>query len=306
MPAGPNQTFHLEESDLDLFQPGCVICGSDDRFPVGGLQRQPKIELLCCRGCGVVSASHIPSAATLSKFYGSYYKDAYYQSRTEKVAVQVPAALACHIQRQVEPHLLKNELAILDFGGGDGSVAMAIGTALGNKGAGIAIQIVDYNPQVVAQSPVATISISKVTDLNDVAPAGFDLVLASAVLEHLPYPRQTLEQLFSVVRPGGIFYARTPYMVPLRRWVACFGKTIDFTFPAHIHDMGSAFWDRILVTLELQDQFEILISRPSVVETSFQQSPLRTLIAYTLKAPWHLLGNRWGLVGGWEVFIRRR
>ncbi len=132
------------------------------------------------------------------------------------------------------------------------------------------------------------------------------MVLASAVLEHIPYPVKSLEQLLSQTHAGGIFYARTPYMVPLRRLFHALGKTVDFTFPAHIHDMGSAFWDQMLVTLKLQDQFEILISRPSMVETSFRQSPLRTLIAYCMKAPWFLLGNRWGLVGGWEVFIRRR
>jgi len=306
MPTNPNQTIHLEESDLDAFRVGCVICNGKSRFSVGPLQEQPKIELLSCRGCGVVSASRIPSAATLSKFYSNYYEDAFYQSRSEKVAVQVPKALADHIRREVEPRLQEKTLAILDFGGGDGSVAAAIAASLGKRRSSIIIHVVDYNPQVIAQSPAKTVSIAKVSNLNDLTHTGFDLVLASAVLEHIPYPVKTLEQLLSQTCAGGIFYARTPYMVPLRRLLHAFGKTIDFTFPAHIHDMGSAFWDRILVTLKLQDQFEILISRPSVVESSFRQSPLRTLIAYALKAPWFLLGNRWGLVGGWEVFIRRR
>lgn len=60
---------------------------------------------------------------------------------------------------------------------------------------------------------------------------------------------------------------------------------------------------------------ELLVSRPSIVETSFREAPLRTALAHLSKAPARLenvLRRRgpgpsdrlWRLVGGWEVLIR--
>jgi hypothetical protein len=85
--------------------------------------------------------------------------------------------------------------------------------------------------------------------------------------------------------------------------------SIDLTFPGHVHDMGPAYWNHFMTTLGFPG--ELLASRPSIVETTLRQAPLRTVAAHLLKAPSHLecrlRGNAWsrpawGYVGGWEVF----
>ncbi|HEX2042313.1 MAG TPA: class I SAM-dependent methyltransferase [Acidimicrobiales bacterium] len=39
----------------------------------------------------------------------------------------------------------------------------------------------------------------------------FDVVVSTEVLEHVPFPRQMLDQIFRVLRPGGLLWATTPH-----------------------------------------------------------------------------------------------
>jgi hypothetical protein len=89
-------------------------------------------------------------------------------------------------------------------------------------------------------------------------------------------------------------------MLPLMKLLARFGIRLDFTFPAHLYDFGQEFWSKIFV--KSIPNFKLIVSRPSMVETTFAQNFLRTLIAYILKAPWYVFRKHYGLVGGWEIF----
>lgn len=83
--------------------------------------------------------------------------------------------------------------------------------------------------------------------------------------------------------------------------LARFGVRLDFTYPAHLYDFGEGFWKKFFAKSGIN--FKLIISRPSMVETTFTQNFPRTLIAYILKAPWYILRKNYGLVGGWEVFV---
>ena len=83
------------------------------------------------------------------------------------------------------------------------------------------------------------------------------------------------------------------------------GVNWDFTFPAHIYDLGQDFWESLFNDKITKEYFTILRSTPSIVETSFRNHFWRTLFAYALKAPWYVLGKRYTLVGGWEVLVRK-
>ncbi len=113
-------------------------------------------------------------------------------------------------------------------------------------------------------------------------------------------------RLLSALRPGGLFYARTPAVAPMLRVLQRVGLPTDFTYPAHVHDMGEAYWCNILRLLpaEFRD-YSVVWSRPSIVETTLRKNALRTVAAHVLKAPWHILGTRYQFVGGWEVLISR-
>ncbi len=115
-----------------------------------------------------------------------------------------------------------------------------------------------------------------------------------------------LEELFGLLEPGGHFYARTPWAVPLKRLYGGY----PLQYPMHLHDLGPAFWNRI----GSRHDVEIVVSRPSLVASGFSLRELpRTLTAYMLKAPAHLEGflrrsprdPLWRLAGGWEVVLRQ-
>ncbi len=46
-------------------------------------------------------------------------------------------------------------------------------------------------------------------------PASFDYVVSTSMLEHTHHPWLVFEQVFEVLRPGGLFYVEAPWMFPL-------------------------------------------------------------------------------------------
>jgi hypothetical protein len=55
----------------------------------------------------------------------------------------------------------------------------------------------------------------------------------------------------------------------------------------------------------LDGKYQVLRSTTSIVETTFNQHFLRTLAAHVLKMPGYAFKETYGLVGGWEIFVRR-
>jgi hypothetical protein len=150
------------------------------------------------------------------------------------------------------------------------------------------------------------IRLSRLEKLAEIADQSMDLVIASAVIEHIPEPRDVLLKLFSSIRSnGGVFYARTPYVAPFLKLTKVIGMSFDFTYPAHVHDLGAKFWNNFPSALPLAGEFQVLRSTPSIVETSTRRHIMRTLVAHLLKMPGYIMKESYGLVGGWEIVIRR-
>jgi SAM-dependent methyltransferase len=242
----------------------------------------------------------MPLDEVLDRYYQGYYAKA--GTGTPNVTIDgadrfaaAIAALLPDLAGGTEP------LAILDFGGGDGSLSVAIAQALCRRGVA---EVVDRAPTKVLEDESVVL---RYHDELGGLEGAFDLVLASAVLEHVPACGTLFQELWSRVRPGGYFYARTPYVEPFMRLV----PRIDMSYPAHVHDLGPGFWNRVAETFELDA--EVLISRPSTVETELGEHFLRTVAAHALKLPARVetrLRGRprallWPFVGGWEVLLRR-
>jgi SAM-dependent methyltransferase len=243
----------------------------------------------------------MPTARALDSYYATYY-----QGSEEKVTFDLPAALAEHVVRRAFPNVGPEPIDVLDFGGGDGSIARRMGTRLLDRGAKcVRILVVDVNREL-APSDSERIVIRHLDGLAEVGESRYGLVVASAILEHLPDPLAAMRVLLSALRPGGTFYARTPVVVPLLRLARRFGVELDFTFPAHLHDLGQTFWETTMARLAEDSALELVSSAPSLVETTLSKHFLRTIAAHLMKAPSHLLGRLWPFVGGWEVFVRRR
>ena len=297
-----NTIYHTSKhlSDLDLLplrdkNAHCLLCGSDKLKEVWVLQRDPYVSLRQCLECDAVGASRIPTPPALDSYYAEYYTsssdgEVHTLGAPQRLAQRIANRFACAPGQVV---------SILDFGGGDGAVAYLLATDLVKRGASsVAVTVVDYENRTVA-STSEKITIEKKNQLDDVT-TNYSIVIASAVVEHYPDPKSLLNKLLNAVEAGGLFYARTPFMLPLMKLLSRFGIRLDFTYPAHLCDLVEGFWNKFFA--KAAPHFKLIISRPSMVETTFAQNFPRTLIAHTLKAPWYILRKSYGLVGGWEVF----
>jgi 2-polyprenyl-3-methyl-5-hydroxy-6-metoxy-1,4-benzoquinol methylase len=95
----------------------------------------------------------------------------------------------------------------------------------------ITISVIDYEKHREASTP--NIAVNGHRDLDEVG-GQYDVLLASAILEHIPDAHSTIRKLVGMAGHGAFMYARTPYVVPLTRLV----PALDTTYPARIHDMG--------------------------------------------------------------------
>jgi hypothetical protein len=195
---------------------------------------------------------------------------------------------------------------LLDFGGGDGTLGMAIARRLLTEQPerSVDFTLVDY------QAPAGAVKgqrlkVSHWRNLQQVN-GPFDLIVASAVLEHIPDLQPVLERLFGLLAEGGWFYARTAYVAPLKQLM----PKLDVTYPGHVHDLGAPFWNCAPKTYGLP--LRVLASRPSLVETHLLRQPVRTLAAWLMKFPARMELKLcssprtpfWRLVGGWEVILQ--
>jgi 2-polyprenyl-3-methyl-5-hydroxy-6-metoxy-1,4-benzoquinol methylase len=263
------------------------------------------VSLLACPNCGGFSASRLPTEEALRTYYSKYYQQGIFQD-AEKVTFDDSQRFAKHLVRKAEPFLRAQGLRILDFGGGGGNLSISIARLLLENGAPhVHVVLVDYNA-ALASTDSQDISLECHQSLASASATDCDLVLASGILEHIPYPQEDFTRLLSALRPGGLFYARTPCVASLFHILQRIGLPVDFTFPAHVHDMGEEYWSNILRLLPAKFQhYSVIWSHPSIVETTLRKNPMRTVAAYVMKSPWRTLGNRYRFVGGWEVLIRR-
>ena len=302
-----NERKHFNESDLEKADSRCPLCGHTARRRVGVLQHEPTVDLLECENCRAVSASRMPTMRVLKNHYSDY--DGTYErySSDHHVTYAVPAKLVRHLSGMMLPRLThpSGTFAVLDFGGGDGTIARGVARRLLAAGFDHTdITIIDYNNAPVEQAERTTIRHH--ANLNDVHNTGYDLVIASAIIEHVPDAGRDLARLWELLAPGGFFYARTPFLLPLATVLAPLNIRMNFGYPGHLHDLGCRFWDNHLERLCLRDAREVLASRPSIVESSLGRSFWLTLVSHMLKFPWRVVGNRYTLVGGWEVCVRKQ
>lgn len=283
----------------------CPLCGfGGERRTLLKLQRNPDVVLLKCPACKGVSASRMPKPEVLALYYANYR-----QNTDLKVTFFSPAKFARQILDLAGKLWDREIIRILDFGGADGSLSVALAETLvtGEREIRptIFVDVIDHS-QSPTKPKEPSITVRRVSSLEETVPSTYDLVIASSVMEHIPEPNPVFRSLFGALRPGGCFYARTPFIVPVLQIFERLGLGFDFTYPAHVHDMGKEFWEGLPRRLCGDDmQLKIRHSHPSPVETTFQQDPLRTTAAHLLKLPWRFAPDWYDLVGGWEVLFER-
>jgi SAM-dependent methyltransferase len=298
---------HLAEEELHAAATSCPWCSCTKWQTVAALQQNPLVTLEECPNCFASSASRMPSDSALANYYGAYYQDEKFEKAGTKVTVGDARRVGFHLSQWMDGRDREGVLRVLDFGGGDGSVAAKAAEVLLRRQPSlqrIDITVTDYNT-VPARSPNQAIHLQHCPDLESLPSGCFDFVIASAILEHIPESKIILDRLLGLMRPGAGFYARTPFVVPILKFCQRLGVKMDFTFPAHVYDLGQTFWEKQFTSPTRKNAFRVLSSRPSIVETTFGDGFVRTLAAYLCKFPWLLFGSGWGFVGGWEVAVER-
>ncbi|MBD3177177.1 MAG: methyltransferase domain-containing protein [Armatimonadia bacterium] len=299
-----HRAAHVPEVDLRPPDPSCPICGHTERIPRYELQSEPEVLLLGCPRCHVASASRMPTEEALDRLYGCYYAGD--PNPGGSCTFDDPERLGRAIAREYSPRVDRDpSLRVLDFGGGDGTIAAKVVQALAHAyPGGGEVTLVDASGTPPTDAEGVRFSVHRT--IADAPEREFDLVIASAVLEHIPYPRPVLLSLLEALGGGGLFYARTPFMLPLARCMPTrrIGREL-LCYPYHVHDMGDRFWDGVLEVLGMAGEYHVRRSRPSIVEQTMRRHPVRAAAARLLKAGRRLFGPHYRLVGGWEVFVER-
>lgn len=300
-----HRSVKLTNSDLkeEVFL-NCPICGSDKKNLVCYLQTEPEIDLLDCQHCHATYVSRFPTEKTLDKYYANYYDSDFFEKFNAKVTIDNPLKFATHLYKNISHHISisKKKLRVLDFGGGDGTTSRLLSLLFTRNGFSIDLEVVDYDISSNLQIyPDGSRVIFFDQNIDLTKQEQYDIIIASAVLEHIPNLNKTLAILLSCLSDSGIIYVRTPYIVPLLKILKLVGIKWDFTFPAHLYDLGQLFWENYFGSLA---SFKLLASQPSIVETSISKHPIKTILSLIMKAPWHIF-KRYNLVGGWEVFAQK-
>lgn len=312
MKVGPthyHRTIHLKEEELLAMQQECPWCKSVNRRSIAVLQSSPHVRLMLCSDCQASSASRMPTAKALDAYYGNYYQppEETYAPEKSRVTMGDEKRMGNHLAESFGSTGERKMLNILDFGGGDGVLSVLAAERLLESNSslqGVNITVVDYNTQI--HEPVnANINIQGATKLDELGDSTYDFVIASAILVHIPDCAHILESLLDRVSSEGVFYLRTPYIAPFMKLAQSLGKFWDFTYPAHVHDLGQAFWEGYF-SKKNKHGFEVKHSRPSIVQASIRANPVEAIASYMFKFPWYLLGKSWGFVGGWEITVTRR
>jgi len=107
--------------------------------------------------------------------------------------------------REEALRLIKPGMVVLDLGAGRGAL-----TELNFRGLGAEIWGADIDPVVTTNPNLDRAFVTSSQGLNGVPDRSVDLVICCSVLEHVSAPVALLSEIRRVLKPGGVFLAKTP------------------------------------------------------------------------------------------------
>ncbi len=298
----------IREEDL-VQADRCGCCGAKGSFvKLEIFQQKPEISFIRCRRCGAVTYDRILKPEKLDEVYEaySYLNNDRKNTKQDQITFHGRDRFGKHLVKMLRGFPKKDCIRILDFGGGDGALCYALAEQLLKKGycRKADITVADYNTEPF-QTKIPQIRLRHCFPLDAVKDKNFDIVIASAVLEHLPRPGRELRMLVEMTTPGGVLYFRTPWKYPLYHFLKRLGIILDMRYPRHIWDLGADWWKRIPSCLGIDSQLNCLKAQPSIVEKTLRDHFAMALGANLLKAPGYVFTG-WRFVGGWEILLKKR
>lgn len=164
-----------------------------------------KRDIIECKDCGFKHIYPIPTKEEIGNFYAEFYTDEkpnYFKDAEEDLAWWI--ASYKNYYNQFEKHTKGQRL--LDIGSGPGYF-LKCGQDLG-------WEVLGFEPSVHAAEYSKSLGLNVINDyftLEKAKEAGkFDVVSLSLVLEHLPDPKQLLEEARSVLNKKGLLFILSP------------------------------------------------------------------------------------------------
>jgi SAM-dependent methyltransferase len=171
----------------------CPACGSVKRKAIGS---KNGFDILSCSGCGTVYTAFLPNSdETLD--YDEYYSES---------NLSVPAFINERVKEIVAKFSsYRNENRLLEIGFGAGTILEAADDA-GWQTYGLEVSKPAIDRALAREFQVFHGTLREAAYPSD----HFDVVVASEILEHLDAPQEELEEIYRILRPGGLFWGTTP------------------------------------------------------------------------------------------------
>lgn len=219
--------YNYNISAGDVMSVDCAVCHQSDSRTLG-VDNGFTICKCANPECGFVYVNPRPTPERLAELYRSYYPDA------EEVPEKWQREMG-DVFRESCDWLTSWQAAgtVLDVGCAYGHFLQAM-EARGWRTVGL-----EPNPTAVryAERHVAGRIIGANFEEASLDPESFDAVASFYVLEHVIDPRQFLDKVCRVLRPGGMAVIRVPYTEPLFPINKMAGRTLMYA-PMHLNDFS--------------------------------------------------------------------
>lgn len=197
----------------------CLFCGSLElvrthsrlyhkQFPQHG-----PFDFFKCGQCGSGMTLPTPSCASLAQLYGSYKSGLpeQYRSGTPEDFLQPWHTLAVSRIKNILGLDYSGNFAWIDIGAGGGELAVNLARSFPNSH-GVAVDLHDHPDYLAANAPEVKWSKQDINSLkfSYSVKQEFDIVLSTAVLEHVISPLDFISALIGLIRPGGMLYLICP------------------------------------------------------------------------------------------------
>lgn len=211
----------------------CPICGSDSFGELA--QRADGIKVLRCENCSMGFVESRPVEP--QSLYGDSYFDAVADTGVGYLDYE---SVASHSLSWVIKlvGLLAPQSDILDVGCANGYLLRMLGSAYQRFG-------VEPNLRMASECREAGIDVIA-ADICDLAVGEawanrFDVITATAVLEHVPDMRLALEQIRQMLRPGGVLIFETPFVPPGEEGSIWFRSSLEHIFYPNLESLTFIF-----------------------------------------------------------------
>jgi 2-polyprenyl-3-methyl-5-hydroxy-6-metoxy-1,4-benzoquinol methylase len=267
-----------------------------------------------CADCRAAQLGAGPTAGSAGAFYPDNYAPYNRPSPAVMAMFEDSPEVSDPLRRAVRSTyaLPRHRARLLDFGCGSPATLDAARTA-GWSGTGV-----DFSPLVVRAVRAAGHDGLLVDELPVAEAEPYDVVRGNHVIEHVYDPRDVLEKLISVLRPGGVLHLATPNpdgvgsMLFRRSWFSLDAPRHVVLFPPHLLTrlLVEAGADRVtvlheVVTKDLVRSATYLrqeLTGATGDATAGDGSRLLNLAVRPLAA----LAARWGRADRYHVFAHKR